>query len=209
MSTSAPAEAVHQDEIERLRARVAELERERQIPAGIIEKSPLMISIVRAPDFIYELVNPAFQALAPEKEFLGKRFADVWAEVSEQRVGILQNVIDTGRTFEREDAPYSIQREPGAPPEEVYLSYSWIPLPGPDGKPMWRTTSSGKDITGAARERVSSAHAERQPRARLGECARGYYAPRATASLMGWRCGKGDAWNGWKLYPRPTTVSMY
>src|ERR1035438_875276 len=33
MSTSAPAAVEHQDEIERLRARVAELERERQIPA--------------------------------------------------------------------------------------------------------------------------------------------------------------------------------
>lgn len=49
----------------RLRTRVAELERERQIPLENIEKSPVMISIVLAPDFIYELVNPAFRALAP------------------------------------------------------------------------------------------------------------------------------------------------
>jgi PAS domain S-box-containing protein len=151
MSTSAPAEVVHQDEIERLRARVAELERERQIPTEIIEKSPVMISIVRAPDFIYELVNPAFQALAPGKEFLGRRFADVWAEVSEPLVGILQNVIDTGRTFEREDAPYSIQREPGAPQEEVYVSYSWIPLPGPDGKPD-RVLTLARETTASERE---------------------------------------------------------
>src|ERR1017187_2948581 len=95
MSTSAPAEVVHQDEVERLRTRVAELERERQIPAEIVEKSPLMISIVRAPDFIYELVNPAFQALAPGKKLLGRRFADVWGEISEPMVEILQNVIDT------------------------------------------------------------------------------------------------------------------
>src|ERR1035441_8675206 len=101
-----------QEEIERLRARVAELKRERQIPAEIVEKSPVMISIVRAPDFIYELVNPAFQALAPGKEFLGRRFADVWAEISEPLVGVLQNVIDTGRTFQLEDAPYTIERQP-------------------------------------------------------------------------------------------------
>ena len=61
MTSASPAEAENQ--IERLRKRVAELERERQIPSEIIEKSPVMISIVRAPDFIYELVNPAFQAL--------------------------------------------------------------------------------------------------------------------------------------------------
>src|ERR1035441_3467283 len=106
-----------QDEIEHLRARVAELERERQIPAEIVEKSPVMISIVRAPDFIYELVNPAFQAMAPGKEFLGRRLADVWAEVSAPLVEILRNVIETGNTFKLEDAPYTIQRAPGAPLE--------------------------------------------------------------------------------------------
>src|ERR1035438_9748906 len=149
-----------QDEIERLRARVAELERERQIPAEIVEKSPVMISIVRAPDFIYELVNPAFQALAPGKEFLGRRFADVWAEVSEPLVGILQNVIETGRTFELEDAPYTIQRQPDAPPELVYVSYSWIPLPGPDGKPD-RILTLAHETTASVRQRQETAESNR------------------------------------------------
>lgn len=149
-----------QEEIERLRARVAELERERRIPAEIVEKSPVMISIVRAPDFIYELVNPAFQALAPGKEFLGRRFADVWAEISEPLVGVLQNVIDTGRTFELEDAPYTIERQPGAPPELVYVSYSWIPLPGPDGKPG-RVLMLGHETTASVRQRQEAAESNR------------------------------------------------
>src|ERR1035438_8768786 len=160
MSTSAPAALEHQDEIERLRARVAELERERQIPAEIVEKSPVMISIVRAPDFIYELVNPAFQALAPGKGFLGRPFADVWAEVSEPLVGILQNVIETGRTFELEDAPYTIQRQPDAPPELVYVSYSWIPLPGPDGKPD-RILTLAHETTASVRQRQETAESNR------------------------------------------------
>jgi len=150
MTTASPAEVANQ--IERLQLRVAELERERQIPAEIIRKSPVMISIVRAPDFIYELVNPAFQALAPGKDFLGRRFADVWAEVSEPLAGILQNVIDTGRTFQLEDAPYTIQREPGKPPELVYVSYSWIPLSGPDGKPD-RILTLAHETTAAVRQR--------------------------------------------------------
>jgi PAS domain S-box-containing protein len=149
-----------QDEIEHLRARVAELERERQIPAEIVEKSPVMISIVRAPDFIYELVNPAFQALAPGKKFLGRRFADVWAEISEPLVGVLQNVIDTGRTFELEDAPYTIEREPGAPPELVYVRYSWIPLPGPDGKPD-RILTLAHETTASVRQRQETAESNR------------------------------------------------
>jgi PAS domain S-box-containing protein len=152
MSTESPAEVVLRNEIERLRTRVAELERERQIPLEIIEKSPVMISIVRAPDFIYELVNPVFRALAPGKEFLGRRFADVWPEVSEPLVGILQNVIETGRTYQREDAPYKIERGPGAAPEVVYVSCSWIPLAGPDGKPD-RVLTLAHETTASVRQR--------------------------------------------------------
>ena len=43
-----------------------EIQAERQVLGEIVEKSPVAISIARAPDFIYELVNPAFQALAPD-----------------------------------------------------------------------------------------------------------------------------------------------
>ncbi len=111
-----------------------------------------MISIVRAPDFVYELVNPAFQSLAPGKQFLGRRFADVWAEVSDPLVEILQNVIKTGRTFQLEDAPYTIQRGPGAPLEVVYVSYSWIPLPGPDGNPD-RILTLAHETTGSVLRR--------------------------------------------------------
>ena len=112
MSTATPAEIALVEENRRLYSRIAELERERQIPSEIIERSPVMISIVRAPDFVYELVNPAFQALSPGKEFLGRRFADVWAEVSDPLVENLQNVIATGQTLHLEDAPYTIQRGP-------------------------------------------------------------------------------------------------
>ena len=152
MSTATSAEIALIEENRRLYSRIAELERERQIPSEIIEKSPVMISIVRAPDFTYELVNPAFQSLASGKQFIGRRFADVWAEVSEALVEILRNVIETGQPFKLEDAPYTIQRGPDAPPEVVHVTYSWIPLPGPDGKPD-RVLTLAHDVTGAVRQR--------------------------------------------------------
>ena len=63
-----------------------EIQAERQILSEIFEKSPVAISVMRAPDFIYELVNPAFQALAPGKQILGCRFSDIWGEVSDPLV---------------------------------------------------------------------------------------------------------------------------
>ena len=88
-----------------------------------------------APDFIFELVNPAYQALLPGKQILGRRFTDIWGEVSDGLVAKLENVIATGRAFDAIDSPRTIRRDPGAPPETLYFTLSWIPLIGPSGSP--------------------------------------------------------------------------
>ena len=111
------------------------IQAERQILSEIIEKSPVAISVMRAPDFIYELVNPAFQALAPGKQILGQPFADIWGDVSGPLVASLENVIATGQAFDAVDSPRTLQRDPGSPPETVFVTSSWIPLIGPSGSP--------------------------------------------------------------------------
>jgi two-component system, cell cycle sensor histidine kinase and response regulator CckA len=112
-----------------------EIQAERQILREIFEKSPVAISVLRAPDFIYELVNPALQALAPGQQILGCRFSDVWGEASDPLLARLQNVIATGRACDTIDTPRTIQRDPGAPPETIFVTSSWIPLIGPSGSP--------------------------------------------------------------------------
>jgi PAS domain S-box-containing protein len=126
--------ARRQTEMQRERL-LREIQAERQISSEIIEKSPIAIAVVRAPDFIYELVNPAFQALTPGKQILGCRFSDVWGEGSDPLAASLENVIATGRAFDAIDSPRTIQRDPGAPPETIFVTSSWIPLIGPSGTP--------------------------------------------------------------------------
>ena len=112
-----------------------EIQAERQILAEVIEKSPVAISVLRAPDFIYELVNPALQALAPGKQILGRRFSEIWGDVPDPLVASIENVITTGQAFYATDSPQTIQRDPGAPPETIFVTSSWIPLIGPTGSP--------------------------------------------------------------------------
>jgi PAS domain S-box-containing protein len=126
--------ARRQAEMER-EGSLREIQAERQILSEIIEKSPAAISVLRAPDLIYELVNPAFQALAPGKQLLGSRFSEIWDDASQGMVANLHNVISTGRAFEAVDSPRTVQRLPGAPPETIFLTSSWIPLVGPSGSP--------------------------------------------------------------------------
>jgi PAS domain S-box-containing protein len=128
-----------------------EIQAERQILSEIIEKSPVAISVMRAPDFIYELVNPAFQALAPGKEILGRRFSDIWGDVSDRLVASLENVIATGRAFEAVDSPRTIQRDPGSPPDTIFVTSSWIPLIGPSGSPD-RVLTLGVETTERKRQ---------------------------------------------------------
>ncbi len=111
------------------------IQAERQILSEIIEKSPIGISVVRTPDFIYELVNPAFQAFAPGRPILGCRFSDIWGEVSEPPVSVLENIIATGRGFTAIDSFRTIERDPGAPRETIFITSSWTPLIGPSGSP--------------------------------------------------------------------------
>src|SRR5215471_8334584 len=88
-----------------------EIKTDLQLLGTIIDESPVAMSIVRAPDFVYEAVNPAFQALAPGKPMLGRRFSEVWSEVQQPLVPILEHVIATGETFRAVDAPLLVQRQ--------------------------------------------------------------------------------------------------
>jgi PAS domain-containing protein len=114
---------------QQLRARIAALEQERDVLKQIVERSPLMVAILRAPDFVFEFVNPAFRELTAGTQLIGQRYADVWSEVVGQPVETLQNVIATERAFHREDAPWRIQRG-----SDRSMTYSLIPLAGPGGK---------------------------------------------------------------------------
>jgi PAS domain S-box-containing protein len=126
--------ARRQTEMQR-EALLLKIKAEQQILSEIIEKSPVAISVVRAPEFVYELVNPAFQALAPGQQILGRSFSDVWGAMSDPLVASLENVIASGRAFNTTDNPRTIQRDPGAPPETIFVTSSWIPLIGPSGSP--------------------------------------------------------------------------
>ena len=157
MDATSGSEAALADEIQQLRAQVASLELERQILKQVVEEAPVMIAVVRAPDFVYELVNPTFQALAPGKELVGRRFADVWADLPDPLLDVLQNVIASGLAFHQEDTRYVIDHGPGIPPEAVYVSYSLIPLLNAQGKPD-RVLTLGHDVTAAVRQREELTH---------------------------------------------------
>ncbi|MCL5746298.1 MAG: PAS domain S-box protein, partial [Acidobacteria bacterium] len=140
----------------------------------LIENAPIMISVLRVSDFVYELVNPAFQALAPGKQMLGRRLTEVWPETDlrESLLPYLEEVISTGRTFQTVDARFEIQRYPGAALEEIFVTLSSIPLYGPDGKPD-RILTVANETTAAVRQREQLQRALKQNEAIIANMSEG------------------------------------
>jgi PAS domain S-box-containing protein len=123
----------------------------------IVTSVPAMIAVLRAPDFVYEFVNPAFQAIAPDRTIRGRRFVDVWTEFGRVLLPTLERVIATGEPFRAVDSEFEIHSGPGVA-ERRYFTYSWTPLPGPLGKPD-RVLVVATETTEAVRQRQQLAEA--------------------------------------------------
>jgi signal transduction histidine kinase len=101
----------------------------------MLESTAVALAVISGLDCILELVNPAYQALSPFREMLGRPFEEVWPEAAEILVPILHRVIETGVPFEAVDMRIDIRRTPGGPLEESYFSFGCRRLPGRPGEP--------------------------------------------------------------------------
>ena len=45
---------------------------------AIVRNSPAAIALLHGPDFRFEMVNPAYAALAPGEPMIGRSVAEVW-----------------------------------------------------------------------------------------------------------------------------------
>ncbi len=96
---------------------------------AVVSNTPAGIAVLRGPDMVFELANPACQAIAPGKPLLGKSVAEAWPELADQVVPLLRRVLATGEPYHVVDRPLRIRRSPGEPLEEVYLTFSYARLP--------------------------------------------------------------------------------
>ena len=106
-----------------------ELEARRRMLESVIEHSPVSIALLRGRDFRFELVNPAYQALAPGEPMAGRTTAEVWPEAAAILVPLLEKVRDKQIVHHATGLAVPRRRGPGLPPEERYFDLSYVPLP--------------------------------------------------------------------------------
>ncbi|TGE24707.1 PAS domain S-box protein [Hymenobacter aquaticus] len=90
-------------------------EAERERLQRLFMEAPAAICILAGPELVFELVNPAYQRLLPDRPLLGRRFLEAMPELAQHSVmAVFREIYETGITHE----------------ESAIL----VPLTGPDGE---------------------------------------------------------------------------
>ncbi|HET9504763.1 MAG TPA: PAS domain-containing protein [Hymenobacter sp.] len=101
----------------------AEAERQRGRMAQLIAEAPAAICVLAGPEFVYELVNPRYQALFDNRTLVGRPILDAVPEFAGQPVWHgLRGVYETGRTHLADSKEVPVTRPDGVV-EERYFTY--------------------------------------------------------------------------------------
>jgi PAS domain S-box-containing protein len=125
------------------------LQAERALLKVVVHYLPASVCLIGS-DLRLQIVNPAYQAIAPGKEMIGKTLDEVWAETGQDLTTICRRVLETGEPHEVTDELNTIRRTTNGPLEPAYFSWSLhrVRLPGGDGwgllNAAWETTERKK-----------------------------------------------------------------
>lgn len=112
-----------------------ELDIQHQLLQMLIDKVPSAINLIRGSDMKIILVNPAYQAISPGKDIVGKTLNEVWPETQKDFIKLCRQVLTTGEPYYAVDDLNMISRSPDKSPEPAYFTWWLFPvdIPG-EGK---------------------------------------------------------------------------
>jgi serine phosphatase RsbU (regulator of sigma subunit)/PAS domain-containing protein len=146
-------------DVEREETILRELREERDLVTALLDRSPLAVAVVRAPELVVELANDVAKALRPEVQMVGTPVAEVFPEAGPAGfLEQLRQVAETGQALSIEDAPLEWW-EPG---RVRNFSMTFSRLPQPTGRPT-RVLIIARETTNevAVRARAEAIAAER------------------------------------------------
>jgi signal transduction histidine kinase len=122
----------------RERAALAEAERQRRSLHDTFMQAPAMICIFAGPQHVFELVNPAYQALVGDRPLLARPIAEAMPELAGQPIfGLLDRVYATGETFRANEMLVQLDHgnEGRHELEKRYYNFIYQARLAPDGQP--------------------------------------------------------------------------
>ncbi len=130
---------------ERKRAEVA-LQLQHELFETIVNHVPAPVLLAEGNDLRVLLVNPAYQAVAPGKEMVGKTLEEIWPEIGPEVPNIWRQVLATGEPYHVVDQLYIIRRSPEGPLEPRYFTWSVFRVPL-SGKERWGLLNAAWETT--------------------------------------------------------------
>jgi PAS domain S-box-containing protein len=118
---------------------------QRKLTETVVNQLPCCVALVRGCDLTFQLVNPGYRAISPDREMLGKSIQEVWPEKPGFEE-LCRGVLETGIPYFAVDEPSPVSRSSGGQPVLAYFSWSMyrVDLPGEDGRGLliteWETT---------------------------------------------------------------------
>jgi signal transduction histidine kinase/PAS domain-containing protein len=123
------------------------LELERTRLADVFRQAPSFIAVLRAPEYVFELVNDPYCQLVGHRDLVGKSVLEALPEVRDQGfVELLDGVVATGIPYVGREVPILLARTPGAPQEQRFLDFVYQPLADVDGA-RTGVLAHGTDVT--------------------------------------------------------------
>ena len=107
------------------RERVAELARLRRL----FEQSPSFVAVLRGPDHVFELANPAYLRIVARQNIVGQTVRQALPEVAEQGfIELLDHVYRSGEPYSGRAVPVLLAGRPDMAPERLFLDFVYQPI---------------------------------------------------------------------------------
>jgi PAS domain S-box-containing protein len=136
------------------------LDAERLHLLQMFEQAPSFMCFLRGPQYIFELANRVYMGLVGYRELLGKPAREALPELESQGYfDLLDRVFTTGEPFIGRGMRVAVQRQPGAPLEDIYLDFIYQPIKGADGA-VTGIFAQGHDITEQMRAQAALKESE-------------------------------------------------
>jgi PAS domain S-box-containing protein len=111
-----------------------QLQHEQRRLADLFQQAPAFFTVLDGPDFIFEMVNPPYEALIGQRELLGKSVREAVPETESQGfIKLLENVYETGIPYIGRGTPIQLARSAGQPLEMRYIDFVYQPRREADG----------------------------------------------------------------------------
>jgi signal transduction histidine kinase/ActR/RegA family two-component response regulator len=102
---------------------------ERERFSELFRQAPSFMAVLRGPEHVFELANPAYLELVDHREILGLSVVEALPEAKAQGyVELLDEVYASGKAFTATGAPFKRQSSGDAPSETRYLDFVYQPI---------------------------------------------------------------------------------